>query len=52
MSFLKLEAKDVKDKPHADRRKGRKMPFLTLVTLTYDSDIQTRPSEGQSTSFL
>jgi len=26
------------------------MPFLFLVTLTFDLDIQTRPSEGQNTS--
>jgi len=25
-----------KSKPHAGRRKGRKMPFLSLVTLTFD----------------
>jgi len=39
-----------KDKPHAGRRKRRKMPVLTLVTLTFDVDIQTRPSEGSNTS--
>jgi len=40
----------MKQKPHAGRRKGRKMPFLSLVTLTFDLDIQTRPSEGPNTN--
>ena len=36
-------------KPHAGRRMGRKkMPFLTMVTLTFDPDFKTRPSEGQT----
>jgi len=30
--------------------KGRKIPFLSLVTLTFDLDIQSRPSDGPSTS--
>jgi len=35
---LKIETKDLlrSRKPHAGRRKGRKMPFLSLVTLTFD----------------
>jgi len=37
-----------KHKPNAGRRKGRKMPFLSLVTLTFDHDIQTRPSDGSN----
>ena len=28
-------------------RKGRKIPFLSIVTLTFDLDLQTRPSEDQ-----
>jgi len=28
------------------------MPFFSLVTLTFDLGIQTRPSEGPITSFL
>jgi len=28
------------------------MPFLSLVTLTFDLDTQTRPSEGPNTSFV
>jgi len=39
-------------KPHTDRQKGRKMPFLSLVTVTFDLDIQTRPSDGPNTSSL
>ena len=42
-----LEAKDVlPNKPHAGRRKCR---FLSLVTLTFDFDLQTRLSEGPNT---
>ena len=37
-------------KPHAGCRKGRKMPFLTLVTLAFDLDLQTRPNEVSNTS--
>jgi len=36
-------------KPHADRQKGRKCRFLFLVTLTFDLDLQIRPSEGPIT---
>jgi len=44
---IKLEAKDVlPNKLHAGCPKGRKMPFLFMVTLTFDLDFQTRPSEG------
>jgi len=50
---VELEAKDVlPNKPHAGLQNGRKMPFLSLETLTFDLDIQTRPSEGPDTSFL
>jgi len=41
-----------KQKPHAGRRKGRKMPFLSLVTLTFALDIQTCPSEDQTQNHL
>jgi len=36
----KLEAKDVL--PNMNRRKGCKMPVLSLVTLTFDLGLQTR----------
>jgi len=29
--------------------RAEKMPFLSLVTLTFDLDLQTRPSEGPNT---
>jgi len=35
-----------KHKPHAGHRKGRKMPFLSLVTLTFDLDLQTFYERG------
>jgi len=41
-----------KRKPHAGCRKGRKMPFFSLVTLTSDLDPQTRPSEEPNTSSM
>jgi len=41
-----------KHKRQAGRRKGRKMSFLFMVILTFDLDIQTRPSEGPNTSSL
>jgi len=49
---IKLEAKDVlPNKPHPGRRQGRKSPlFLSLVTLAFNLDLQTRPSEGANTS--
>jgi len=31
---------------HAGRQKDRNMLFLSLVTLTFDLDLQTRPSKG------
>ena len=34
--------------PHADSRKGPKCRVLSVVTLTFDLDIQTRPSEEPS----
>jgi len=45
---------------HAGERTIRSLPgvmgvhstFLFLVTLTFDLDIQTRPSEGPNTSFV
>jgi len=37
---------------HAGRRKGRKNAVLCLVTSNIYHDLQTRPSEGQSTSSL
>jgi len=40
-----------KHKPHARRPpKGPKMPFLSVITLTFDPDIQTRLSEVANTS--
>jgi len=50
--LIQLEAKDVLiniNRTQAAER-GRKMPFLSLVTLTFDLDLQTRPSEGPNTS--
>jgi len=45
----KLEVKDVlPNKPHAGRRKGGKMPSLSLVTLTFD--LQTCLRKGPNTS--
>ena len=38
-------------KPHAGRRKGRKCSFLSLVILTFDFDIQTRPERGTKRVF-
>jgi len=48
----KLDAKDVLPnikRIQAAERAGKK-PFLSLVTLTFDLDLQTRPSEGPNTS--
>ena len=46
----KLEARCfTKHKPHAGRRKCRKILFfLSLLTLTFDPDLQTRPSGGSN----
>ena len=41
-----------KHKPHAGHWNGRKWRFLSLLTSTFDLDIQTRPSEGPNTSFM
>jgi len=50
---LKLEAKDIfaKHKPDPGRRKNRKMPFLSLVTLTFQLWPRL-PSERPNTSSL
>jgi len=49
----KLEAKDVlPNKPHAGRQKGRKITFVCPWWpwhLTFDLDLQIRPSEGPNT---
>jgi len=37
------------NKPHAGCQRGQKMPFLSLVTLTFDLHIQTPPSKERST---
>ena len=37
-------------KPNACRGKGRKMPFFVFVTLTFELDLQTYPSEGPNTT--
>jgi len=39
-------------KPVHRRNIGRKTPFLSLVTLTFDLKIQNRPSEGPNTCSL
>jgi len=49
-----LEAKDVLPSVNQTQagEKGGKMPFSSLVTLTFDLDTQTGPSEGPNTSSL
>jgi len=47
----KLEAKDVlPHKPHAGRQKGQKCRFLSLVTWTFDFELQTHPNEVRNMS--
>ena len=56
LKSLKLEAKDVrcftKHKPHAGHQKRRKCRFCLWWSwsLTFDRDLQTRPSVGPNTS--
>jgi len=40
------------NKPPGGRRKGRKMPFVSLEALTLDLDLQSHPNEGPNTSSL
>jgi len=40
----------IKHKLHAGHQKGQKCRFLSLVTLTFDLDLQTRPGEGPNMS--
>jgi len=40
----------MKHKPRSGRRKDQKMPFSSLVTLTFDLDLQTRLSKGLNMS--
>ena len=51
-NLFKREAKDVL--PNINRtqttERAKKCHFLSLVTLTFDLDLQTRPSEGPNMS--
>jgi len=51
--ILKIEAKDVLQNINCMQaaKRAEKCHFLSVVTLTFDLDIQTPPSEGPNTSF-
>jgi len=50
----RLEAKDASSNINRTQTavRAKKCHFLSLITLTFDLDLQTRPSEGPNTSSL